>query len=449
MTLKFIDVSAHNGNVDFEKVKSEGYDGVIIRAGFGRLASQVDKKFEVNYANAKRANLRVGAYWYSYATTANEAREEANACLEVIKGKQFDFPIYFDIEDKCQLKLKKSVCSDIVKVFCGEMEWNKYWVGIYSFDSFFGSHIDESLQKRYATWVARVDGRKPQFCKTYQGWQYSWTEKITGHKCDFDVSVFTVDYSPAIKQRGLNGYGKQSEKPQEIIPNTKYLVEYDKEQSVAVKDYNLASQGNAFLSPHFQVNEFKSPDSNTVKIDNRLVWVLERLFKDLDCFKMNINSGYRTPTYSVKVGGGNSDFHTKGQAADIKAYGKDGKVISAKIVCQKLCTYGDVFGIGYINAESVHVDTRPKANIWYGDETKGVSLIKQGYKDFDSYFNPKKTLTINAGTWNIRQSPNTASKIVCVVKGGEQYTFTAQMNNWSYIPSLSGWISPKGHTVNK
>lgn len=449
MTLKFIDVSEHNGDVDFRKVKSAGYGGVIIRAGFGRLDSQVDKKFEVNYANAKRANLRVGAYWYSYATNTNEAQQEAKACLKVIKGKQFDFPIYFDIEDKCQLELKKYACTEIIKTFCNEMERNKYWVGIYSFDSFFGSHIDESLQKRYATWVARVDGRKPQFCKTYQGWQYSWTDKITGHKCDFDADVFTVDYSPAIKQRGLNGYGKQTEKPQEIIPNTKYLIEYDKEQSVNVKDYNLLSQGDLLLSPHFQVKEFKSPDSSTVKVDNRLIWVLERLFKDLGCSKMIINSGYRTTLHDKKVGGDGKGFHTKGQAADIKAYGKDGKVISAKIVCQKLCTYGDVFGIGYINAESVHVDTRSKANIWYGDETKGVSLIKQGYTDFDSYFNPKKTLTINAGTWNIRQSPNTASKIVCVVKGNSTYEYSAEMNGWRFVKSLGGWISPKGHTVNK
>ena len=76
MALKFIDVSAHNGNVDFSKIKSAGYDGVIIRAGFGKLSSQVDKKFDVNYANAKRANLRVGVYWYSYATTVNEAKQE-------------------------------------------------------------------------------------------------------------------------------------------------------------------------------------------------------------------------------------------------------------------------------------------------------------------------------------------------------------------------------------
>ena len=60
-----------------------------------------------------------------------------------------------------------------------------------------------------------------------------------------------------------------------------------------------------------------------------------------------------------------------------------------------------------------------------------------------------KTLTINAGTWNIRESPNTSSKIVCFVKGNSSYEYTAQMNNWSYIPSLNGWISPKGHTVNK
>ena len=176
---------------------------------------------------------------------------------------------------------------------------------------------------------------------------------------------------------------------------------------------------------------------------------MEKLYADFNCSKLIINSGYRTPTYSVKVGGSSTDRHTLGQAADIKLFDKSGKIISAKLVCQKLCEYGNVFGVGYINENSTHVDTRPREYIWYGDETKGVSLIKQGYTDFDSYFNPKKTLTINAGTWNIRQSPNTANKIVCVVKGGEQYIFTAQMNNWSYIPSLSGWISPKGHTVNK
>ena len=67
-TAKGIDVSVHNGNIDFQKVKAAGYDFVILRAGYGREITQKDSTFEKNYKNAKAAGLQVGAYWYSYAT---------------------------------------------------------------------------------------------------------------------------------------------------------------------------------------------------------------------------------------------------------------------------------------------------------------------------------------------------------------------------------------------
>ena len=91
-----IDVSKHQGMIDWSKVKT---DFAILRAGFGRYTSQKDPQFERNYAGAKAAGIPVGVYWYSYAKSAEEAREEAKACLQVLQGKQFEFPIYFDIED--------------------------------------------------------------------------------------------------------------------------------------------------------------------------------------------------------------------------------------------------------------------------------------------------------------------------------------------------------------
>ena len=99
-----IDVSKHQGVIDWSKVKT---DFAILRAGFGRYASQKDPQFERNYAGAKAAGIPVGAYWYSYARSAEEAREEAKACLQVLQGKQFEFPIYFDIEDCSQSYLAK------------------------------------------------------------------------------------------------------------------------------------------------------------------------------------------------------------------------------------------------------------------------------------------------------------------------------------------------------
>lgn len=446
---KGVDISKYQ-SINWNKVDLNEIDFVIIRAGLGFKTE--DKMFKSHIENAIKLKIPVGIYWFSYAGTVEHARQEAESCLKIIAPykDKIVFPVFFDWENESynyvvknyKITPTKQLVSDIAIMFMETVKKAGYKVGNYNSVSYLNTYFDNRVKDNYDTWVAHVrSGGQPLKKTSYKGkytiHQYSWVGRPSGFLNDTDMNYCYKDY--------INK--KVTESPINSI--SKYLVEYGKEQPVYIKDYNLLSQGNLFLSPHFQIKEFKSPDSSTVKIDNRLIWVLERLFKDLNCSKMIINSGYRTTLHDKKVGGDGKGFHTKGQAADIKAYGKDGKVISAKIVCQKLCDYGDVFGIGYINAESAHVDTRSKVNIWYGDETKGVSLIKQGYKDFDSYFNPKKTLTINAGTWNIRQSPNTASKIVCVVKGGEEYTFTAQMNNWSYIPSLNGWISPKGHTVNK
>ena len=451
-----IDVSKHNTVTDWNAVKASGKKFVFIRLGWANSDGSItkDEKFEEHYTGARAVGLDVGVFVYSYIGDSKYSRAAARNTIKMLEGRMITYPVAFDFEEyKISAKLSKSANTDICYEFLSEIQRLGYFAMMYTYTSFVQSYLNIERLKPFALWIA--DYRDPTgtncpYKDTWGIWQYKGnTGKCDGVSGACDLNMSKYDYAATIKAKKLNGLDKvKVEKPNKVVTNTKYLVEYNKEQTVGVKDYNLLSQGDLLLSPHFQVKEFKSPDSSTVKIDSRLIWVLERLFNDLNCSKMIINSGYRTTLHDKKVGGDGKGFHTKGQAADIKAYGKDGKVISAKIVCQKLCDYGDVFGIGYINAESVHVDTRSKVNIWYGDETKGVSLIKQGYKDFDSYFNPKKTLTINAGTWNIRQSPNTASKIVCVVKGNSSYEYTAQMNGWRFVKDLNGWISPKGHTVN-
>ncbi len=105
--MKGIDVSVHNGDIDWQKVKADGIDFAIIRAGYGKLESQKGQKFEQNYKNAKATGIPIGAYWYSYAMTPEEAELEADVFLSVIKGKQFEFPVYFDLEEKKQFDLGK------------------------------------------------------------------------------------------------------------------------------------------------------------------------------------------------------------------------------------------------------------------------------------------------------------------------------------------------------
>lgn len=206
--MKVIDVSKHNGAIDWIKVRSAGIDGVIIRAGFGRLVSQKDIMFEANYKGAAEAGLHIGAYWYSYAVTASEAVQEAEAFLECIKGKKFDLPLYFDMEEETQVKLGKKACTDIANAFCQTVEKAGYFIGVYSFDSFFGTNLDADIPKRYSCWVARVDGRSPQSCSSYGMWQYSWKGRIGGVSGDVDMNTCYTDFPSVIKNAALNGYGK-------------------------------------------------------------------------------------------------------------------------------------------------------------------------------------------------------------------------------------------------
>lgn len=87
---------------------------------------------------------------------------------------------------------------------------------------------------------------------------------------------------------------------------------------MSTKIYSLNKDGEKFLSAHFQVKEFKCKDgSDKILINTDLINALEALYKHLNCKAINITSGYRTPTHSVKVGGYSTDQHTKGNAADI------------------------------------------------------------------------------------------------------------------------------------
>lgn len=202
-----IDLSVHNGKVDFRRIKDAGIEFVVIRAGYGRVLSQKDKMFEDNYAGATAAGLHVGAYWYSYAKTPDEARLEADVFLEVVKGKQFDFPVYFDIEEQSVFATGKANCSAICKAFLEKVEAAGYWVGIYSSRCALQDYISEDLRKRYAIWLADW-GNAPKYNGEFGIWQRSEKGNVDGVSGNVDLDVAYVDYAPKIKERGLNGYSK-------------------------------------------------------------------------------------------------------------------------------------------------------------------------------------------------------------------------------------------------
>lgn len=209
MSVKGIDVSKWNGEIDFKKVKKAGYDFVMINAGYGRYLSQKDPYFETNYANAKAAGLGVGVYWYSYAATATDARTEAETFAKVIAGKQFDYPIAFDLEDMSQNYLPNNVINAMCDAFIGYLEKQGYYVCLYTFTSFLKNHISDATLSKYDLWLADW-ATKPSYEGPIGMHQYSDVGKVTGIKGPVDLNVAYKDYPTLIKSKGFNGFPKET-----------------------------------------------------------------------------------------------------------------------------------------------------------------------------------------------------------------------------------------------
>lgn len=205
--MKGIDVSVHNGNIDWNKVKAGGIEFAILRAGFGRLEKQKDEKFEQNYAEAKAAGIPVGAYWYSYAMSPEEAELEADVFLKVIKGKQFEMPVYFDLEEKKQFDLGKEKVSAIMRAFLERVESAGYFTGLYGSASPLFTHTADDIKSHYTIWLAHwVD--RTNYSGAYAVWQYSEKGKVDGISGNVDLDICYKDFPIIIKGKGLNGWGK-------------------------------------------------------------------------------------------------------------------------------------------------------------------------------------------------------------------------------------------------
>ena len=209
-TLKGIDISRYQGKPDFSKVKND-VDYVVLQAGYGRYVSQIDTEFERGYSECKKHGIPVGAYWFSYAKTTAEALAEANACIEIIKGKQFEYPIYYDLEIGLD-KLGKSLVSSIATTFCNALEKAGYYTGIYISRSPAQLYLTKEVAQRYALWLAEYNS-KCNYDGTYGMWQYSSTGRVSGISGDVDMDYCYVNYPTIIKNAGLNGYSKPEPTP--------------------------------------------------------------------------------------------------------------------------------------------------------------------------------------------------------------------------------------------
>lgn len=161
--MRGIDVSSHNGKIDWKAVKSSGIDFAIIRAGYGN--STEDKCFAENVKGAYEVGIKVGVYWFSYALTVADAIKEADYCLSIITKYNFEnmvtLPIFYDFEyDTERYASERGVTytnelrTDIIKSFCGELLANGIRGGVYLNPDYIKYKVDYEKLKAYPLWEA-------------------------------------------------------------------------------------------------------------------------------------------------------------------------------------------------------------------------------------------------------------------------------------------------------
>lgn len=321
--MRGIDVSYHNGLIDWNKVKQSGIvDFAIIRAGYGK--STMDKQFINNICGANTAGLKVGVYWFIYAANVDEAVMNAKKCEEYIEKYKdiITMKVWADWEydsDKRNPQTKESRTA-IVKAFCDYLSGKGHETGVYSNVDYLTSKFGDL--SKYPLWLAKYSSSKGNYNPFM--WQHSSQGRVEGISTYVDMNIY---------------YGNMPAGESNAEP--------------VVKEFSLKKDGNKYISRNFKVSEFRCKDgSDKILVD--VDFVQNYLQKIRDFFgPVTINSGYRTKAYNTRVGGAKSSYHLQGRAFDIVAKG-----FSAREVAEFASRLGINGVIFYADKNFVHVDSR-------------------------------------------------------------------------------------------
>lgn len=203
--IKGIDVSEHNGVIDWEKVKASGVGFAMVRAGYGLTA---DKRFVSNATECTRLGIPFGVYWFSYAMSAERAAQEAAACLGLIAPYTLNCPVAFDFEyDSVNYASKKGVtittalASEMARAFCRTVRAAGYPAMNYANPDYLNRYFDAGIQKEFPLWLAQWPNGTPSLDKPPRScdiWQYSEKGSAPGISGPVDLDVcYTMNQTDA------------------------------------------------------------------------------------------------------------------------------------------------------------------------------------------------------------------------------------------------------------
>jgi len=205
---KGIDVSSYQNDIDWNLVKEQGTEFVILRAGYVRYSDEkmcIDPYFEVNYQKCKELGIPVGCYWFTRARNTQQAVAEAEFFLDIIKDKQFEYPVSFDIESESLTNISSEELTDITIAFCDRVEQEDYYINIYTNPNWIDYILIKDDLTKYDKWLAHWTDT-PKYGNEFGGlWQYGLGSCL-GIEGECDVNYSYRDYPTIIKNAGLNGF---------------------------------------------------------------------------------------------------------------------------------------------------------------------------------------------------------------------------------------------------
>lgn len=267
--MKVIDVSEHQGIINWEQVKGQ-IDGAILRVGYGDdIASQDDKQWKRNADECTRLGIPFGVYIYAYATNEAMARSEAAHVLRCIKGYNLKFPVYYDVEEPGT----EGYAKQAAQIFGDVIEKAGYWCGVYANLNWWNNYL-KGLE-RFTKWVAQYNSQCDYAGANKDMWQYTSSGSVTGINGSVDMNECYRNFPG--EMGGISGNkptppptnptpsGTKHKVGEHIVFSTCYVSSSDP-NSKAIQAANMARN-------HGIITSIKVGSKNPYLLDNGLCWV--------------------------------------------------------------------------------------------------------------------------------------------------------------------------------
>ena len=198
-TAQGIDVSEHQGRIDWNAVKASGIDFAILRVGFGAPSwgGRVDYQFNRNISECERLGIPYGVYIYSYAFDNQQAADEASMVIDCLSGHNPRLPVYYDLEDKTIIADgRQSGIASRAQTFCNKISSAGYKPGIYANLNWFNNILTDPVFKSgsWDHWIAQYNSQC-HYTGSYSFWQYKSNGKVPGINGNVDMNYAYVDVS--------------------------------------------------------------------------------------------------------------------------------------------------------------------------------------------------------------------------------------------------------------